>query len=52
MRKEGIRRIVIRGPNWLGDAVMCEPALSQARTLFPHCGSAGATSGGEPDAGV
>ncbi|MCK6499851.1 MAG: lipopolysaccharide heptosyltransferase II [Nitrospira sp.] len=35
MRKEGVRRIVVRGPNWLGDAVMCEPALSQVRTLFP-----------------
>ena len=33
MRKEEIRRIVVRGPNWLGDAVMCEPALSQVRTL-------------------
>ncbi len=36
MRKEGIRRIVVRGPNWLGDAVMCEPALSRVRTLFPQ----------------
>lgn len=36
MRKEDIRRIVVRGPNWLGDAVMCEPALSQVRTLFPR----------------
>lgn len=36
MRKEEIRRIVVRGPNWLGDAVMCEPALSHVRTLFPH----------------
>lgn len=36
MRKEGIHRIVVRGPNWLGDAVMCEPALSQVRTLFPQ----------------
>ena len=36
MRKEGIHRIVVRGPNWLGDAVMCEPALSQVRTIFPH----------------
>ncbi|HMZ95903.1 MAG TPA: glycosyltransferase family 9 protein, partial [Nitrospira sp.] len=36
MRKEEIRRIVVRGPNWLGDAVMCEPALSQVRTLFPQ----------------
>jgi heptosyltransferase-2 len=36
MRKEGIRRIVVRGPNWLGDAVMCEPALSQLPGLFPQ----------------
>ena len=36
MRKEGIHRIVVRGPNWLGDAVMCEPALSQVRTIFPQ----------------
>ena len=36
MRKEGIHRIVVRAPNWLGDAVMCEPALSQVRTLFPQ----------------
>jgi heptosyltransferase-2 len=36
MRKEGIRRIVVRGPNWLGDAVMCEPALSQLPVLFPQ----------------
>ncbi|WHZ25174.1 MAG: ADP-heptose--lipooligosaccharide heptosyltransferase II [Nitrospira sp.] len=35
MRKEGIQRIVVRGPNWLGDAVMCEPALSQVRMIFP-----------------
>ena len=36
MRKEGIHRIVVRGPNWLGDAVMCEPALSQVRAIFPQ----------------
>jgi len=36
MHKDEIRRIVVRGPNWLGDAVMCEPALSQVRTLFPQ----------------
>lgn len=36
MRKEGIHRIVVRGPNWLGDAVMCEPALSHVRTIFPQ----------------
>ncbi len=36
MHKEGIRRIVVRGPNWLGDAVMCEPALGQLPILFPQ----------------
>lgn len=36
MRKESVRRIVVRGPNWLGDAVMCEPALGLVRTLFPE----------------
>jgi len=36
MRKEGIHRIVVRGPNWLGDAVMCEPALTQVREIFPQ----------------
>jgi heptosyltransferase-2 len=25
----------VRGPNWLGDAVMCEPALRGLRILFP-----------------
>ncbi len=25
----------MRGPNWLGDAVMCEPALRGLRKLFP-----------------
>lgn len=36
MRKEEIHRIVVRGPNWLGDAVMCEPALRHVRAIFPH----------------
>ena len=26
----------MRGPNWLGDAVMCEPALRGLRQLFPE----------------
>ena len=29
-----IKRLLLRGPNWLGDAVMCEPALAAARRLF------------------
>jgi heptosyltransferase-2 len=36
MRKETIRRIVVRAPNWIGDAVMCEPALSALHALFPQ----------------
>lgn len=35
MRREGIRRLVVRAPNWIGDAVMCEPALRRLRGLFP-----------------
>ena len=36
MRKESIKRLVVRVPNWIGDAVMCEPALSGLRSLFPQ----------------
>ena len=35
MNKETIKKILVRGPNWLGDAVMCEPALRGLRKLFP-----------------
>ena len=35
MDREAIKRILVRGPNWLGDAVMCEPALRGLRSLFP-----------------
>jgi heptosyltransferase-2 len=34
--RETIKRILVRGPNWLGDAVMCEPALRGLRRLFPN----------------
>jgi len=33
--RDAIKRILVRGPNWLGDAVMCEPALRGLRNLFP-----------------
>jgi len=33
--RDTIKRILVRGPNWLGDAVMCEPALRGLRRLFP-----------------
>ncbi len=29
------RKILVRAPNWIGDAVMCEPALRGLRSLFP-----------------
>ncbi len=35
MPKESPSRIVVRAPNWIGDAVMCEPALRGLRALFP-----------------
>ncbi|MDH5666977.1 MAG: lipopolysaccharide heptosyltransferase II [Nitrospira sp.] len=36
MRRESITRLVVRAPNWIGDAVMCEPAIRGLRSLFPH----------------
>jgi heptosyltransferase-2 len=34
--KGPVQQILVRGPNWLGDAVMCEPSLRGLRRLFPH----------------
>jgi heptosyltransferase-2 len=31
-----VRRLLVRGPNWIGDAVMSEPALTAMRRLFPN----------------
>lgn len=31
-----VRRILVRCPNWIGDAVMATPALSAIRDLFPR----------------
>ena len=36
MRKDSMKRLVIRAPNWIGDAVMCEPAIRGLRSLFPQ----------------
>jgi len=33
--RASIRRLLVRGPNWIGDAVMSEPALAALRELFP-----------------
>lgn len=30
-----IRRILVRAPNWIGDAVMCLPALASLKELYP-----------------
>ena len=34
-RPENIRRIIVRGTNWVGDAMMTLPALRELRRLFP-----------------
>ena len=36
MRKDLPRNILVRAPNWIGDAVMCEPAIRGLRSLFPE----------------
>ena len=33
---DSVRRILVRGPNWIGDAVMSEPALAAVRRIFPR----------------
>ena len=35
VRHDNVQRLLVRGANWLGDAVMCEPALRGLRRLFP-----------------
>ena len=35
VNKDNIQRIVVRGTNWVGDAVMTVPALRALRGLFP-----------------
>lgn len=34
--QQAVNRILIRGTNWIGDAVMSEPALSSIRQAFPN----------------
>jgi heptosyltransferase-2 len=33
---KGVRRILVRGVNWVGDTVLTYPAVQQLKTLFPH----------------
>ncbi|GKS59017.1 hypothetical protein YTPLAS18_25440 [Nitrospira sp.] len=36
MRNASVARLLVRVPNWIGDAVMCEPALRAVGRCFPH----------------
>ena len=36
VHKNRPQKILVRAPNWIGDAVMCEPALRGLRALFPE----------------
>jgi heptosyltransferase-2 len=33
--KGNVKKILVRAPNWIGDAVMCLPALSALKALYP-----------------
>ncbi len=35
IKKENIKRVVVRGTNWVGDAVMTVPALRELRQVLP-----------------
>ena len=45
INKDSIQRIVVRGTNWVGDAVMTVPALRALRILFPDAQITLATRG-------
>jgi heptosyltransferase-2 len=36
IRPEKIERVVVRGANWVGDAVMTVPALRELRRVLPR----------------
>ena len=36
VRRDLPQKILVRAPNWIGDAVMCEPAIRGLRSLFPE----------------
>ncbi len=35
IQPDKVKKILVRGPNWVGDAVMCVPALGAIRRAFP-----------------
>ena len=36
LERERIKRVVVRGTNWVGDAVLTTPALRELRRVLPH----------------
>ena len=40
-----IKKILVRAPNWIGDAVMCTPALECLKALYPSSGITVLTKG-------
>lgn len=36
IEREQIKRVVVRGTNWVGDAVLTTPALRELRRVLPH----------------
>src|SRR5262245_26665226 len=44
-----IKRVVVRTPNWVGDAVMSLPALHQLRQIFPTAHLTVASAPGSAD---
>jgi heptosyltransferase-2 len=36
VRNDAVQNLLVRVPNWLGDAVMCEPAIRGLKQLFPR----------------
>lgn len=36
MPDKGIKKILVRAPNWIGDAVMCLPAVDALKRLYPE----------------
>jgi len=41
----GVKKILVRAPNWIGDAVMCTPALECLASLYPASGITVLTKG-------
>ena len=47
MHAEKVRKILIRGPNWVGDSVLAIPAMKAVRARFPDVHFTGPRTGEE-----